>query len=301
LDREKKITFTAGLDGGASKTRLRVVDVEGCLVGEAVAGPGSLTLSPELAASNCLSALEQALSGSGVEIGACRMTCGVAGSRQHEKRLLFERSLRNVGRIEVISDGYAALLGAHCGSPGGIVIVGTGSVGLRLDHEGVIDQIGGFGPVVADEGSGNWMGRNAVRAALRVMDDAAAGEGAPSALAIGLIDLMGRDHDAMLDWIGTADATRFASLVPVIIDHERQGDPLALQLVDEATQELDRLIRQTGRNGELPVAVLGGLSATLISKLSSTTRDELVQPSGDAVDGALLHARGLAPKEVYTT
>jgi glucosamine kinase len=298
---ESDIRLLAGLDGGASKTRVRVIDVEGRLVGEGRAGPGSLTLSPELAARNGLIALQEALAGSGVELGACRMACGLAGSRQDEKRHTFERLLRDVGKVDVISDGYAALLGAHQAATGAIVIVGTGSIGLRMDDDGRIHQFGGYGPVVGDEASGNWLGRNAVRAALRAWDDEAAGERFSPSFARALIDLMGGDHESILEWIASADATRFADLVPLIIDHEGKGDPLARELLDDASAELTRLIRQTGGEGRVPTSVFGGLATTLCARLPDDTRNRLVQPQGDAIDGALLRARDLAPAEIYAS
>lgn len=288
----------AGLDGGASKTRVRVIDVEGRVIGEGVAGPGSLTLSPEMAADNCRQALTTALAGSAVELASCRLVCGVAGHRQTEKRLKFERRLSDVAALEVISDGYAALLGAHRGAPGAIVISGTGSVGLGLDASGKIRQVGGFGPVVGDEGSGNWLGREAVRAALRAMDEVE-GKAMLSPLAAALIDLMGGDHEAMLDWIAAADATRFAALVPLIVDHEVKGDALAGRLLNGAVKETCRLIRLIGRRGELPVSLMGGLASTLYSRLPPIVRSELTPPLGDPIDGALLRGRDLAPAERY--
>ncbi|MEZ5933346.1 MAG: BadF/BadG/BcrA/BcrD ATPase family protein [Alphaproteobacteria bacterium] len=289
----------AGIDGGGTRTRARVIDPGGHLIGEGAAGPGSLTLSPEMAADNCRQALAQALAPSGIEIGRCRMVCGVAGHRQNAKRLVFERRLADVGALEVISDGYAALLGAHHGAPGAIVITGTGSVGLSLDENGFSRQIGGFGPVVGDEGGGNWLGRNAVRAALRETDDVAFGEGAISPLSFALIDHMGRDHDAILDWIAAADSTRFAALVPLILQHEAEGDASACRLLDAASNEVCRLIRLIGRQGALPVSLLGGLAETLRTRLPSAVSSMLTPSAGDPMDGALLRAQTKAPPERY--
>jgi len=289
----------AGLDGGATKTTARVIDIDGRLIGEGAAGPGSLTLSPERAADNCRQALREALTESKIELSSCRVVCGLAGHRQQVRQIAFERSFLEVGSLEVISDGYAALLGAHRGASGAIVIAGTGSVALRLDDDGKSRQIGGFGPVVGDEGGGNWLGRKAVRATLRAMDEAAAGEGAVSPLSSSVISLMGGHHEAILDWIARADATCFAALVPLILQHGAKGDILAERLLDEAAEETCRLIRLIGKRGEHPVSLLGGLAGTLTPRLSSAMCSSLTSPAGDPMDGALLRARNLAPPEVY--
>lgn len=289
----------AGLDGGATKTSARVTDREGRLIGEGYAGPGSLTLSPETAAANCRIALQQALTDSGITLASCRVVFGIAGHRQLEKRMAFEHFFADVGSFDVISDGYAALLGAHQGAPGAIVITGTGSVALGLRKDGKIRQVGGYGPIVGDEGGGNWLGRRIVRATLRAMDAATAGKATMSPLFISVVDLMGGDHEAVLDWIAEADATRFAALVPLLLRHEAEGDQLAKRLLDEAAEEAGRLIRLIGANGELPVSLCGGLADTLTPRLSSEMRARLEAPAGDSMDGALLRALQVAPPEIY--
>lgn len=288
-----------GIDGGASKTRALAVDADGRLIGEGAAGPGSLTLSPEVAADNCRRALQEALNGSGIEPASCRLVCGLAGHRQEARRMIFEERLGDVGSLEVMSDGYAALLGAHGGRPGAIVIVGTGSIGLALGRDGRARQVGGFGPIVGDEGSGNWIGRKAVRLALRALDEAAVGEGAMSPLAASLVDLLGGRYEAIVDWIATADASCFAGLVPLIIRHDDEGDPLACGLLDAAAEETSRLVHLVGRYDDMPVALVGGLAGTLLERLPSAVRSVLSTPLGAPTAGAVLRARKKVPPEVY--
>lgn len=296
---DPSILAFAGVDGGATKTRARVTALDGNLIGEGTAGPGSLTLSPEIAAANCRDAFMQALDRCGIEPDACSVVCGMAGHRHPEMRMAFEECLIDLGELEVVSDGYAALLGAHGGASGGVVITGTGSVALRLDEQGKVSQFGGFGPVCGDEGGGNWLGRAAVRASLRAIDDAADGDGELTPLAAAVIGYMGGSHEAILDWMSKADSTRFAGLVPLIIDHDAGGDLLARRMLDEAADEIGRLIRLVGLKGEMPVSVVGGLADVLEPRLSDDVRQGLRKPEGDAMDGALLRARGLAPAERY--
>lgn len=287
----------AGLDGGASKTRVRVVDERGALIGEGLAGPGSLTISPEAAASNARLALEQALRGSGRTLADCRLVCGLAGHRQSARRTIFEDLLSDAGNLEVISDGYAALLGAHGGSPGAIVIVGTGSVGLSLDADGNIQQVGGWGPVAGDEAGGNWLGRQVVRMALRAHDLQHATGAHPSTLLEAIYQELGGEHEAVLGWLADADATRFGSLAPIILDHDKRGDLAARTLLADAANEAGRLIRMASQDGKLPVALLGGLAPALAPRIDPALL--LAEPKADCLDGALHRARGLAPPEVY--
>ena len=114
-----------------------------------------------------------------------------------------------------------------------------------------------------------------------------------------IVDLMGGDHEAMLDWIATADATRFAALVPLLLRYEAEGDLLAKRLLDGAAEEAGRLVRLIGANGEFPISLCGGLADMLAPRLSSELRSRLEWPVGDSIDGALLRARQVAPSEVY--
>jgi glucosamine kinase len=283
----------AGLDGGASKTRVRVTDRAGAVVGEGASGPGSLTIGVETAALSVRSALAQALAGVGV--GKCLLVCGLAGSRQAERRRRFEDLLADVGQLEVISDGFAALLGAHQGAAGAIVIVGTGSVGLRLDDDQRCHQVGGWGPVVGDEGGGSWLGREAVRAALRAIEDGSS----DTPFLAALREILGGTHERILSWVANATATEFAGLAPLLLDHAGTGDPAARRLLEAAAIEVTRLVRLTSRSGRVPIALLGGLAAAIGPRLDDEVGAWLVPAAADPMAGALLRARGLAPPEVY--
>src|SRR5258708_36722199 len=63
------------------------------------------------------------------------------------------------------SDANVACLGAHRGRDGGIVVLGTGSIGFAT-AKGRELRIGGYGFPISDEGSGADLGLQAVRLAL---------------------------------------------------------------------------------------------------------------------------------------
>ena len=59
-------------------------------------------------------------------------------------------------------DATIACIGAHGAKDGGIVIVGTGSVGFAVVGEREI-RVGGYGFPISDEGSGADLGLHAIR------------------------------------------------------------------------------------------------------------------------------------------
>ncbi len=68
--------------------------------------------------------------------------------------------------IKVVGDNVIALEAAFGSGPGVIVIAGTGSIAYGRNRDGQTARAGGWGFAISDEGSGHWIGRAAVAAAL---------------------------------------------------------------------------------------------------------------------------------------
>ncbi len=78
-----------------------------------------------------------------------------------------ERRLRALAqRVRVISDAEAAYLGALGEGAGVLLLAGTGSMALGRDHRGRWARAGGLGPLLGDEGSAFWIGREWLRATM---------------------------------------------------------------------------------------------------------------------------------------
>ena len=287
--------YWVGVDGGASTVRLRVEDRFGRVVGAGQRGPGSLTVGAESAAQQIGLALDEALAGTGASIGDCRIACALAGHRNVREREKLQDLLADARALILVSDAYAALLGAHGGKIGAMVIVGTGSSALRLDRLWTVTQYGGWGPAGGDEGSGSWIGREAVRRSLRARDEDRGG-----ALVESVLIALGETHEAILGWLGSADAAKFGTLAPIVIEHAERGDELAETLLCEAAAEIGRLVRLSSRDGEIQTALLGGLADTIAGRLDETVRAMLVPARADAIEGALMIARGAAGVPVYS-
>jgi glucosamine kinase len=168
------------------------------------------------------------------------------------------------------------------------VILGTGSVGLAIINGREI-RIGGYGFPVSDEGSGAALGLGALRVALKAHDGRAARTGLAS-------EVMRRFQDDSLEviaWMDDATATDYATFAPLVLDFAEQGDVAALEIVSEAAQEIDRLASRLFQRGTPRVALVGGLAPRMQSFLAPDIRARLVTSMGDAIDGALLLARGV--------
>jgi len=184
------------------------------------------------------------------------------------------------------SDANVACLGAHRGRDGGIVVLGTGSIGFA-SVRGRELRIGGYGFPISDEGSGADLGLQAVRLALRAHD----GRINPCPFLLEVIDRFGADPVALVAWAEQATATDYASLAPIALAHAEAGDQFAEEIVAEGARQADVLIRSLVEFGAPRISLLGGLAPRMVRWIAPEIARFLSPPEADAVAGALLLAR----------
>lgn len=182
--------------------------------------------------------------------------------------------------IEIVHD--TRLMLAAAGRDTGIVLIaGTGSVAWgRNDDGGQAGgareaRRGGWGHLLGDEGSGWWIGREAVRRALR-RDDAAEPVDALDAAVLRASGLQ-RRQELIADFHGDPDRTAWARLAAQVDACAQQGHGESRQLLEQAAAELLEITAQTARQLGVkgPVVVGGGLtgSAILRAALTEGARD----------------------------
>jgi N-acetylglucosamine kinase-like BadF-type ATPase len=161
-----------------------------------------------------------------------------AERRRQERRL---RALAQ--RIRVISDAEAAHLGALGGRAGMLLLAGTGSMVLGKDASGQWARAGGLGPLLGDEGSAFWIGREWLRATIH-------GTGFATARRI----------------LGSPDpVARIAALAPGVLRRARGGSRRARRITAAAQAALADLLlvaaRPLDRRAPVALSWTGGLLA----------------------------------------
>ena len=212
----------------------------------------------------------------------CAVGLGLAGAIVAKHHQDFMQAANRFGKIELASDGYTTLLGAHGGRPGAIVAAGTGSIGEALRDDGVHVSVGGWGYPVGDEGSGAWIGMRAMREAQLASD----GRAPAGSLVHAIRGVTGNSREALLAWGERAGQHAYAALAPLVFDAEAT-DSKATQILDAAARALDEIALALDPHGGLPLVVTGSIGARLQPRLAPAIRARLVEPAGDAVDGAL--------------
>jgi glucosamine kinase len=188
--------------------------------------------------------------------------------------------------VVYVHDATIACIGAHGAKDGGIVIVGTGSVGFAVVRGREI-RVGGYGFPISDEGSGADLGLHAIRVALRAYDERAVGSG----LTREVMTRFRNDPFEAVAWMDHATATDYAAFAPLVMRYADAGDPLARRIVRDAAEQIDELVRRLLECGASRVALLGGLASSMQPWLAPDVERRLVPVEGDAVDGALHLAR----------
>ena len=162
--------YFVALDGGGTKTECWVAN-EVRVLGQASGPTVKIMNVGESAATEALrSVVRDALGAAGVAGDSIACTCfGLAGSSSTEVQEWAKRTLSEVVSGEVILSGdeQIALDAAFRGGAGVLVVAGTGSHVTGRCANGTMLGAGGWGPVLGDEGSGTWIGLEAIRASLR--------------------------------------------------------------------------------------------------------------------------------------
>jgi N-acetylglucosamine kinase-like BadF-type ATPase len=164
-------------------------------------------------------------------------------------------------RTVVVNDALIALEAGVPGGAGSVLIAGTGSIAYGRDTRGRAARAGGWGYVLGDEGSGYWLGRQALRAVVRGSD----GRGQATSLTPRVLahyGLMGpKELVRQMSGRGAQPAA-IAQLAPLVAAAADEGDDVARHLVAVAAIELaaaaESVVRRLGLD-TAPLIMTGGI------------------------------------------
>lgn len=255
--------YVVGIDAGGTKTVGLLADETGARIAEA-RGPGAnLQTHGELEVEKVF---DQILETLGRERPIAAVCLGIAGVDRPHDEAVIRGILRRLGHREtarVVNDAAIALVAGAPGRVGIVVLAGTGSIAYGADRAGNTARSGGYGFLLADEGSGYWLGHQALRVAVRASD----GRGPQSALrnlvfealevsSVG--ELVPRVYEKGLP------KHRIAALAGLVQKAADQGDSMGAALLDQAAHELALAAQAVARQlafgaGPVPVVLAGGV------------------------------------------
>jgi glucosamine kinase len=277
-----------GVDGGGTRCRARLETEDGRVLGHGLSGPASMRFGFDAARDSIMDATRQALAEAGLNDDALNTVyagIGLAGTGHLGARAALDAWKHPFAGAWFEGDGYVAWLGAFGGDEGGIVVCGTGSIGIT--YKGHTIRVGGYGFPVSDEGSGAHIGLNAVRYSLRTLD----GRTPPTEFSKEVLARFNADPAVVIRWSETATATDYAAFAAIVIKHSETGEPAATRLLRDAAAHIAGLVEAVLARGAPRVALVGGLIEFIKPYIPAATAARLTEPQADAIAGSILLAK----------
>jgi len=263
--------YLIGLDGGGTKTKCVVTDHDLNILIESIGGPSNfLVYGTEDVSKTLLSLINECFSQLKInadEVDSILLGTAGAGRRNDAERLesefikLAEKKGILFKNFRVESDARIALEGAFSGSPGSILIAGTGSIMFGKDSDGEIHRVGGFGRILGDEGSGFQIGRLGLSAVAKFYD----GRG-PRTILKDMIERVFNITDSS-SMITEVYKNKFdvASVAPLVMKGAEQGDSACLDILNSEIEELIEHVNTMKvklNESVLKISLIGGTITT---------------------------------------
>ena len=300
------VAYFLGIDGGGSKTTCVLGDEQRVLASVTVGGSNIVRLGK----SEARSALQKGVRGvcreASIKPAQVTSICaGIAGAEREEIRKQLAEILAKLAlaRTEVVGDMVIAHEAALGGAPGIVVVAGTGSIAYGRHTLGCTARAGGWGYAISDEGSGYWIGVQAVAAVTHALDS-----GSYTKLSDRILEHWGiRSYDDLICRANTSPLPDFAGLFPVVLAAAQAGDSYAHDIFTRAGVELAGLakviFRRLWKTGEeVDLALTGGVFQNSVEVRASFRRElqsaipqaQISLSTRNAAEGALALARKIA-------
>jgi N-acetylglucosamine kinase-like BadF-type ATPase len=252
-----------GIDAGGTKTVCQLADEHANVLAETRGSGANLQASGELEIEKVLhEVIDGALASATARPAA--ICLGMAGVDRPRDADVVRGILLRIGHRSqpfVVNDALIALEAGVPGGAGVVVVAGTGSIAYGRDAGGRAARAGGWGYVLGDEGSGYWLGRQALRAVVRAAD----GRGRQTLLTKRVLAHYQVQRPQDLVWEvyhSGLRPTAIASLAAEVGAAAAEGDALARHIIDAGAIELAGAAASVANRLSLdacPVVLAGGI------------------------------------------
>ncbi len=259
------MTIVAGVDGGATHTRLILLDEAGNVLGMGQSGPSNLdNISNSFLVKNLSDALEKACSQNHIDFSQIdALFLGMAGvvcetDKKVIRHAVDQLPLKKKISVDIDHDIRIALAGGLAGKAEGIaVIAGTGSSCYGRNKQGQSWMSGGWGHLLDDYGSGYDIGLNAIKSVLRSYD----GRSTKTSMTKPLLDKL--KINSIPDIMNTVyyggvnqsghpmTKEEIAALAPIVFEEANHNDDAALSILNSGTTALAQMIKAVMKSLDL--------------------------------------------------
>jgi glucosamine kinase len=302
--------YFLAVDAGGTKTEFALADESRELLRVRTGPIQRQRVNANIARQNLSEAFAQLETHTGIAMQSVTRTCvGTSGETVPLiANWLREAFAQNVsGELLLLGDVEIALDACFPGSRGVLVLAGTGSNVAGRATSGKIITAGGWGPVLADQGSGHFIAHEALRRGFLAIDEELPTQLLDKAMQHWKLPSLA----ALIEFANTNPRPDLSTFAPLVVASAAEGDTVAQSVLQQGGQDLAYLASlvihrihkiESASNGSFtppPIAVAGSILSkvapvreALIQSLRNTYPEiRLVDTPADPITGALWRAR----------
>ena len=237
------MAYYLAVDAGGSKTEFLLADEDRELGRSLTATIKRVNADEERAERNLGEALGDLERTTGVSMSQVTRTCiGTSGNTvplvTDWLRQSFARHV--AGTLLLVGDVEIALDAGFFGGRGVLVLSGTGSNVAARGANGEIITAGGWGPILADQGAGHWIGIEGLRRGFLARDEGRTTELLEAARRLWNLPTV----DSLIEFANTQPPPRYgAKFAREVVACADRGDTVAQEVLDQGGAELAYLVR----------------------------------------------------------
>ncbi len=298
-------TYVLGVDGGGTKTLAMVGDINGhVLAQKETTGTNPNLIGIEGAAKTIAKLVKACAEEVRCTVDEIQpMVMGIAGAgRVQDRKRLAEEISTHLGTkssdVLIETDTRIALEGAFAGGPGVVVIAGTGSAVIGKTDRGDIINVGGWGRLLGDEGSGYFIGHEALALVTMHFDKRADSGKLKEAFA------RAYHWDSREQIIAAIYQEKFdiSTLAPLVVETAAGNDVVAQRIIQKAAtllaEQASAVVRHMGILRKVGLVMVGGLvkkdsvyaNVLTMKLMKSLPQVDIRQPLHPPAYGAILIA-----------
>lgn len=281
----KKQNLLVSIDGGATKTIVRIYNFDGKILGEHKGGPANIASDTKQSWHSVSTTLDYVIKETGLSVENINLYGGggFAGAEVPEACERFKKLCKGFEKFNFKTDAYTSCLGAHNGKNGAIIAVGTGAVAYAIAN-GKSKKLSGWGFPQDDQGGGAWLGLQLISDMLQRVE----GRKPKTNLSENLYQYIKQQGEDPMLWAVGAHPTKFGSLVPWLVDEAKKGCDEANAFLNQAANVISELATALLQDEfvDLPLSLLGGMSEIIAPRLAPLIRERIVPAKGHSLEGA---------------
>jgi N-acetylglucosamine kinase-like BadF-type ATPase len=234
------MAYFLGVDSGGTKAEFVLGDEARELARVRTGSIKRLKVDASTAEANLRKALQQLQSATGISPRQVRRCCiGTAG----ETVPLVVEWMREAfgqhvaGELIITGDVDVALDSVFFGGRGVLVLAGTGSNVAGRAATGAIVTAGGWGPALADQGSGHFIGLEALRRGFLAIDQRRSTSLLDRARTFWNLASL----EDLVEFANMNPAPDFSRLAPLVVEAAEQGDAVAHEVLEQGGADLAML------------------------------------------------------------